>query len=363
MPTTASSKVMDGREEPEDAEAVARLRAAGAIFLGKTSTHEFALGVTTPQSRNPWDPERLPGGSSGGSAIAVASGMGLGSLGTDTRASIRVPAALCGVVGLKPTFGLVPTRGMVTLSWSMDHVAPIAKTAEDAGLLLEVLAGSRSGVRGETGTDAALAAVRAAGSDLRIGVPLAARRENHAAVALAFDEALGVLRGLGLNVVDVDEPNGEDFALANAAGLIVSRVEAAAYHEPWRGRRADYTDDVRGQLDEARKATGVAYVQAQRYRSRLSRQMLHLFDRFDLLAMPTCKIPAPYPEESDEMLLVLSETCIPWSFIGFPAISLPCGAAPGNLPIGLELVAAPNADALLLAVAAAFESAAAVSYV
>ncbi|MHB8574458.1 MAG: amidase family protein [Dehalococcoidia bacterium] len=161
----------------------------------------------------------------------------------------------------------------------------------------------------------------------------------------------------------IDEPSEQDFALANAAGLIVSRSEAAAYHQPWLGRRERYTDEVGEQLDEAMRVTAVAYIQAQRYRRDFSRRMLALFDRFDLLALPTTKIPAPFPEGSEELLLILSENCIPWSFIGFPAMSLPCGAAPGNLPIGLELVAAPYNDRLLLSLGSAFEYAARVSYV
>ncbi len=142
VPTSASSRVLSDLVVPEhDACAVERIKAAGAIVIGKTETHEFALGVTTPQSRNPWDETRIPGGSTGGTAIAVATGMAPGGLGTDTRASIRVPAALSGVVGFKPTFGLVPTHGVITLSWSMDHVAPMGATVEDAALLLDVIAG------------------------------------------------------------------------------------------------------------------------------------------------------------------------------------------------------------------------------
>jgi aspartyl-tRNA(Asn)/glutamyl-tRNA(Gln) amidotransferase subunit A len=356
MPTSSSSAVPDGLPEGSDAAGVARLRAAGAIVIGKTATHEFALGVTTPQSRNPWSPDRLAGGSSGGAAIALATGMGLGALGTDTRASIRVPAALCGLVGYKPTYGLVPTEGVVTLSWSMDHAAPMAKTVEDAALLLDVLA-----VTGDR-TPGYHATLGSTVRGLRVGVPARALEDCAPSVADAFARARETLRDLGVAVIDIDEPSAEDFALANAAGLIISRVEAAAYHAPWRERRDRYTEDVRDQLDEARLVTGVEYVQAQRYRADLQRRMLQLFGRVDVLAMPTSKVLAPRPEQSEEMLLVLSENCVPWSLLGFPAISLPCGAGEGNLPIGLELVAAPYQDRRLLALSAAFESAARVSY-
>ena len=140
MPNTASSPVLEGVVSTQDAGSIRLLKEAGAIIVGKTQTHEFALGVTTPQSRNPWDPTRDPGGSSGGSAIAVATGMSLGAMATDTRASVRVPAALCGVVGYKPTFGLVPGDGVTMLSWSLDHVAHMAGTVEDVALLLNALA-------------------------------------------------------------------------------------------------------------------------------------------------------------------------------------------------------------------------------
>jgi aspartyl-tRNA(Asn)/glutamyl-tRNA(Gln) amidotransferase subunit A len=206
-------------------------------------------------------------------------------------------------------------------------------------------------------------ATRAAVAGLRVGVPSAGQRGADPAVLAAFDQSLATMRRLGVEVKAIDEPADADLELANAAGLIVSRVEAAAYHRPWLERRMHYTDDVREQLDEAQAVSAIDYVQAQRYRSELSRRMLRLFERVDLLAMPTSKVPAPRPEESEAMLLVLSENCVPWSLIGFPAISLPCGAAPGNLPIGLELVGAPYSDRTVLALAAAFEEAAKISYV
>jgi aspartyl-tRNA(Asn)/glutamyl-tRNA(Gln) amidotransferase subunit A len=361
LPTSASSRVPDLDLQAEDASSVAHLRAAGAIVIGKTSTHEFALGVTTPQSRNPWDPARLPGGSSGGTAIAVATGMSLASLGTDTRASIRVPAALCGTVGFKATYGLIPTDGVLMLSWGLDHVAPMTKNVEDAALLLDVLArgASANGASDQSFSQALHRSV----NGLRIGVPVHGMVDADATVVAAFNSATKVLRGMGVSVTVIDEPSEQDFALANAAGLIVSRSEAAAYHQPWLGRRDRYTDEVGEQLDEASRVTAVAYIQAQRWRREFSRRMLALFDRFDLLALPTTKIPAPFPAGSEELLLILSENCIPWSFIGFPAMSLPCGAAPGNLPIGLELVAAPYDDRLLLSLGSAYEHAARVSYV
>ncbi|MHB8574459.1 MAG: amidase [Dehalococcoidia bacterium] len=185
LPTSASSRVPDLDLQAEDASAVARLRAAGAIVIGKTSTHEFALGVTTPQSRNPWDPARLPGGSSGGTAIAVATGMSLASLGTDTRASIRVPAALCGTVGFKATYGLIPTDGVLMLSWGLDHVAPMTKNVEDAALLLDVLAqgASANGASDQSFSQALHHSV----AGPRIGVPVHGMVDADATVVAAFN--------------------------------------------------------------------------------------------------------------------------------------------------------------------------------
>ncbi|HET7718871.1 MAG TPA: amidase, partial [Acidimicrobiales bacterium] len=213
-PTRAGSAAYDNLPEVE-AVAVARARAGGAIVLAKVTTHEFALGVTSPQSRNPHDPTRLPGGSSGGSAIAVSTGMGLGSIGTDTRASIRVPAALSGVVGFKPTFGAIPTDGVVPLSWTMDHVAPMATTVEDAGLLLEVLAGGT----GDPLSSWAGASV----AGLRVGVPESTFAAAEPPVEAAVRRAIAALSEVGCAVRSSARPAPADLDDANAAGLIVSR--------------------------------------------------------------------------------------------------------------------------------------------
>lgn len=359
MPTTASSKTLTNYVPTADAEAVARLKRAGAIVIGKTTTHEYALGVTTPQSRNPWDTGRDPGGSSGGSAIAVATGMGLGSLGTDTRASIRVPSALCGVVGFKPTYGLVSTQGVVTLSWSMDHTAPMARTTEDVALMLNNLVASDPqdpwSIDGPGGGYRRFVNVDVQG--LRVGIPAEGISGAEPGVVAAWKEALAGIESIGVELVEVHEPTGDDFQLANAAGLIVSRCEALAYHRSLVGEGDDrYTPDVREQLEEAGKVLAVDYVQAQRFRSEFLQRMAALLDGLDALAMPTCRVVAPRSEEGDRYFLVLSENCIPWSFIGFPAISVPCGLTPERLPVGIEFVAAPLDDGVLLSLGSAVEA-------
>lgn len=357
-PTTASSRVLEDFVATYDAEAVRRLRDAGAVFLGKTSTHEFALGVTTPQSRNPWDPTRLPGGSSGGSAIAVATGMSLGALGTDTRASIRIPAALCGVVGMKATFGLVSTLGVVTLSWSMDHVGPIAGAVEDVAILLNVLVGHDP--RDPASVDrppedfARYLGRRIAG--LTVGVPAACLAGCDAEVLGAFERAKQIFQNLGARAVAMDEPGSDELEVANAAGLIVSRAEAASFHrELFAQHKTLYTRDVFEQLDEAHRVPAVDYLQAQRFRREFLERMIRRLEPIDALAMPTAPVPAPRVDESEAYLTTLSRNCVPWSFIGFPAISLPCGTTAAGLPIGLELIGAPFADGLVLALASAFE--------
>lgn len=348
MPNTASSPVLVDRIETQDAGSIKLLKAAGAIITGKTQTHEFALGVTTPQSRNPWDPMRDPGGSSGGSAIAVATGMSLGAMATDTRASVRVPAALCGVVGYKPTFGRVPGDGVIMLSWSLDHIAHMAATVEDAAILFNVLDATPHG-----NYDAALAKdVRG----LRVGVPVAAQAGADPEVLQAFRNAVLAMRACGVQVDEIDAPVAADFDTAMLMGLVVSRCEAAAYHTAYGERRALYaTPVVAEQLDEAAHVSAVTYLQAQRVREDLRRRMLELVAGYDALLMPTTRVAAPLSSEVDNYFLVLSQNCILWSFIGFPVISLPCGWTAGGLPVGAQLVAGPYEDDRLLALAAALE--------
>ena len=350
MPNTASSPVLADRVETRDAGSIRLLKAAGAIMTGKTQTHEFALGVTTPQSRNPWDPTRDPGGSSGGSAIAVATGMSLGAMATDTRASVRVPAALDGVVGYKPTYGLVPGDGVIMLSWSLDHIAHMAATVEDAAIMLNVLDASAH----PDYTVALNKNVRG----LRVGVPVAALKDAEPDVASAFRSAALALRDSGVEVVEIETPTEADFDLAVLMGLVVSRCEAAAYHTAFGERRSQYaTTVVAEQLDEASHVSAVAYLQAQRAREDLRRRMLEQIGQYDALLMPTTRVAAPKSSEVDSYFLVLSQNCILWSFIGFPVVSVPCGWTQAGLPVGAQLVTGPFEDFRLLAVAAALEAA------
>jgi len=346
-PTRAGSAAYDDMPAA-DAAAVASARAGGAVVLAKVTTHEFALGVTSPQSRNPHDPTRIPGGSSGGSAIAVSTGMGLASIGTDTRASIRVPAALSGVVGFKPTFGSIPTAGVVPLSWTMDHVAPMATTVEDAALLMDVMrSGSATPLSAWVGADI---------TGLRVGVPESTFAGAEPEVVSAVRAALAELATLGCKLTSSERPAPADLEAANNAGLIVSRCEAAAFHRALGADRSLYWEEVADQLEAAADVRAIDYIDAQRLRAELAEALLAVFDTVDVLAMPTAPVLAPPVGDFARHLLLLSRNAIPWSLVGFPAVSVPCGG-PGTLPVGVQLVAPPWREDLLVAVGTALEGA------
>lgn len=328
-----------------DAPSVALLRQAGAVFIGKTVPHEFALGLLTPQSRNPHDKFRVPGGSSGGSAIAVARGMGLASLGTDTRGSIRVPAALCGVVGLKPTYGTVPGGGLVQLAWSMDHIGPLAAYVSDAAVMMDVLTGTA--LAGACGAEV---------SSLRVGVPPDGSLDADPAVATLFEGAVRRLSKLS-EVSEVGRPTTLDFSNANAVSLVTSRPEAASYHRRLGLDRSKYGPATAAIIDAAGKVSGTDYLDAQRLRQLIAQQMLQAFNEVDVLVMPTSLIPAPNTQGAMAHSTTLARNVTIWSLIGFPAMSVPCGRTPAGLPAGLQLVAPPYEEASLIALGSALEAA------
>ena len=269
--------------------------------------------------------------------------MGLASLGTDTRASIRVPAALCGVVGLKPTYGTVPTRGVVPLSWTMDHVAVMAGSAEDAALALDALRPDATAIAPAAGARV---------SHLRVGLATAAWE---GAESRRRDRGGGPDRASwaasSSSVRETDRPTAADFGGANAMGLLVSRCEAATFHRAAGLDRSLYWAEVRDQLNAADGVLATDYIDAQRYRASLREEMLAVFREHHVLAMPTAPVLAPPVERADEYLTILSRNAILWSFVGFPAISVPCPT--DGLPVGLQLVAGPGGEALLIALATA----------
>ena len=349
--TTAGSRILRDWMPLRDAAVVSRLRAAGAIILGKTNLHEFAYGVSNANpwwgvARNPHDPTRSPGGSSGGSAIAVVAGLCAGALGSDTGGSIRVPASLCGCVGLKPTYGAVPLDGTVPLGWSLDHAGPLARTVGDASLLLDVL----------TGSDAGRRAPRPSTRGLRVGVlqgPLL--QQVHARVSEQVDAAATALRRRGLRVREVSVPEME---WTVATQLVTLRAEAAAVHARWiRTRPRAYGSDVRIRLQLGGLVAGADYVLAQRMRARLRAALDRLFQRVDVLLLPSTPITAPLVGERtvrwrsrrEPVDGALVRLTAPFNLTGLPALSVPYGTAAG-LPIGVQVVGQRFDEARVLAV-------------
>lgn len=367
--TTAASRILAGNVARADAAAVERLRAAGAVVVGKLNTHEFAFGATTTSphfgpARNPWDTGRISGGSSGGSGAAAAADLVAGTLGTDTAGSIRIPACLCGVTGLRPSTGRVPNRGVVPVSWTLDTVGPIARTAEDCALLLQAIAGRDPA---DPATAAApvpdyAAALRGGVRGLRVGVVAHLLEGAEPAVAAAAEAALAELASLGARVEPVEAGFLRE---ADVATQLVMLPEAAAAHLPWlRERLADYGADVRARLLAGLLLPGTAAVTGQRARRLLFAEATRLFDEHDLLAAPAMPVPAPLLGEETVSVhgrrlpyrLALIPFNSPWACLGLPAASVPCGLAQG-LPVGLALAGRRLAEATVLRAAHAYQQA------
>jgi aspartyl-tRNA(Asn)/glutamyl-tRNA(Gln) amidotransferase subunit A len=369
--TTAGSRVLADWVPAIDATVHARLRAAGAILLGKTNTSEFAAGPTNAnvwygQARNPWRTDHVPGGSSGGAGAAVAAGLCPIGLGSDTGGSIRIPAALCGVVGLKATFGRVSTYGVVPLSWSQDHAGPLTRTVADAALVLQTIAGAdpldpccATEPLGDY-----LAALQENVRGVRVGVPTSFFFEDlDPAVEQAVRAAIDVLAGLGAAVREIAIPWLD---LAHDAANIISWVEAADYHRgTFAARPADLGPDVQDRVLVGTVLSGVDYVRAQRVRAWLRGRCAELFERVDVLATPTTAIPAPLvgakrvASGGREVLVrpALSRLTRLANVTGLPSISVPCGFSADGLPIGLQLTARAFGEAMVLRVAHAYERA------
>jgi aspartyl-tRNA(Asn)/glutamyl-tRNA(Gln) amidotransferase subunit A len=361
--TTGGSKILADWVPDEDGAVTAKLKRAGAVLIGKTNLHEFAFGATNENphhgpTRNPWSRDRIPGGSSGGSAAAVAAGMGYASMGSDTGGSIRLPAALCGVVGLKPTYGAVSRYGVLPLSWSLDHAGPLARTVEDVAIVMNAVAGhdARDPASARRVVHDFVAALDGKVAGLRIGLLREYLGEGvQPEIARAVRKAADDLADLGAVVSEVSAPEVEQAA---GASIGILYPEAAAVHERWLAERpADYGADVLGRLTQGAKLTGVQYLKAQRARRALVERFAGLFRQIDLLAAPTVPILAPTLEESrgDAPRAALLGYTRLFNVLGLPACSLPCGFSSGGLPIGLQLVGRPFEDATVLRAAHAYE--------
>ena len=355
--TTAASRVRDGHIAKRDAPAIAHLRQAGAVFVGKTNLHEFALGTTSEDSafgpvRNPHDPTRSPGGSSGGSAASIVAGMAWASLGSDTGGSIRIPAAACGTVGLKPTCGEVSTEGVVPLSRTLDHVGPLARSVTDAYLVYRALVG-----------DAAPRPLAAAPvNGLRLAVPRAYFCDLlDDEVRARFEEALERLRAAGARIHDTAVRHANDIG---PVYLHICLADAAAYHATMLDEKPDrYTTPVRLRLEMGRHILAEDYVRALRGRELLGREVDAALAGHDAIVLPTLPIPAPVigansvrigvaTEPVRNVMLRLTQL---FNVTGHPAISLPCGTTATGLPCGFQLAGARTHTDALLRVALACE--------
>jgi aspartyl-tRNA(Asn)/glutamyl-tRNA(Gln) amidotransferase subunit A len=366
-PTSCNSAHMADNHPASDATAVRRLREAGAVIIGKVNTHEFASGVTTPPTRNPWDLDLIPGGSSGGSGAAVSARECVGALGTDTGGSIRIPAALCGVVGYKPSFGVVPRVGVASLSWSFDHVGPLARSVEDAAVVAAAMAGfdaddpasvSVPGPPLDEGLHRGLA------EGTTIGVPTNAfANRNRPEVDEAVARSLALMADAGARVVDIDLPEAD--RIYPEVLLAIELTEAAAYHHDRLETAPDlFSDDVRQLYEAGRHIPGYIYVNALRVRRHIQTAWRRAMSGVDLLVVPTVPAGAmpvnvmevAWPDGRNESIFDLYvRTCAPASLLGLPAVSLPAGFTSGGTPIGVQLIGKPYADSELLRVAAALE--------
>jgi aspartyl-tRNA(Asn)/glutamyl-tRNA(Gln) amidotransferase subunit A len=355
-PTLAGApELWDCNVAPADAAVVTRLRAAGAVLLGKTRTHPLAMGTITPPTRNPWDLERVPGGSSGGSAAALAAGMVPGALGSDTGGSIRLPAALCGVTGLKPTYGRVSRRGVLPLAWSLDHVGPLARTVEDCALLLQVLAGhDAADPRSVDAPVPDYLARRAAGvGGLRIGRLQGPFVEDlHPAYPPALAAAAAMLEQLGAQLGDAALPFAGEAAVLMET--ILPAEAATIHHARLQAQPEAFHPTVGPRLAAGLRIPATSYLQAQRLRVAMREACLALFTNFDLLLAPTDRQPAPLASSG---VGATNRLTAPFNLTGFPALALPCGFTADGLPLGLQLVAAPWAEELLIQAGCAYQRA------
>ena len=369
--TTAGSTILEKFIPLADAEVAHKLSRAGAVLLGKTNLHEFAYGITTENphygpARNPWNLECIPGGSSGGSASAVATGMGFASVGTDTGGSIRIPSALCGIVGLKPNFGRVSCKGIVPLAVTLDHAGPLARTVADAAIMLDAICECEKSR--QTFQKAARASLPKRGKkiQLRLGWP----REYFfdrvdSEIKHAIETAAKVLENLGVRMEEVSLPHIADSVDPSTQ---IALAEALEYHESqgyFPARAADYGKDVRKRLEMGSAVRAVDYLRAQQAREQVRADFRAAFRRVDAILAPTVPIAASrigedavtIAGESQSVRGALVRMNRPANFTGFPVISLSCGFTRNGLPIGMALHGPQWGESKLLQIAATYEHA------
>src|SRR5437870_8671091 len=361
--TTGGSALLADWIPDEDATCVTRLQRAGAVMLGKLITHEFAFGIQFPghrfsAARNPWNLDHIPGGSSSGSGAALAAGLTVGALGSDTGGSIRGPAAFCAIAGLKPTYGRVSRAGVVTLSWTLDHTGPMARTVEDCAYLLQAIAGHDAAdpASSTRPVDDYVGALDGSVRGLRIGVPRNYFFEDADTDNVrAFEDALGTLRKLGADVRDLQIPA---FNLSRSFRLIMLS-EAFAYHEQdLRLHPELYGEMLRERLLTGALVTGPEYVQAQRVRMQICADVAEVMKTVDVLATPTTPKTAPTFKTMYDPELAFPRTNMPpFNLTGQPTLALPCGLSASGLPLSLQLSGRAFEEATVLRLGHAYQRA------
>ena len=367
VPATSSSRTRSGRVATQDSAVSARLRSAGAVLVGQTHTHEYAYGVITPTTRNPWDLDRIPGGSSGGSGAAVAARMVLGATGTDTGGSIRIPSALNGITGLKPTYGRVSRFGITSLSWALDHAGPMARTVADVALLLQSMAGfdpRDPGSVDEPVPDYSTALDEGV-AGLTIGVPTNYYVEQiEPDVDAAFRAAVATLQDGGASIRPVELPLASTY-MPVEYGILVA--EASAYHQSTlREQGALYEADVRVLLEAGELMFATDYLRALRTRHLIKHAWRELFDGLDAIVAPTlCAVAVRaddplvrWPDGTEESAIdVYVKSSAPGNLTGLPSLSVPCGFDRNGLPVGMQVYGRPFDEARVLRIGAAYEAA------
>ncbi|HMF89474.1 MAG TPA: amidase [Candidatus Angelobacter sp.] len=360
--TTAASAVLEHNVPSEDAEVVRRLRQAGAVMLGKLNLHEFAYGGSGMighfgAAKNPWNPKHITGGSSSGSAAAVAAGLCFGAIGTDTAGSIRLPAAYCGITGLKPTYGLVSTRGIIPLSWSLDHVGPMARTVQDTALILQAIAHyDQHDIYCQKFPPVYYpSAMEEKVSRLRPVVACEFFSDVDPEVKKIVDKAALTLGKITARV--------EEISMVTEVDRTVVRCEPYIYHQKYLpAHEQQYHPETLRRIRSGADVTASQYVETYRAMLRQRREVRHVFEKVDLILTPSSPVVTPTfaeleaaPDELRAKELHLLRNTRPFNVLGLPTISVPCGFTKAGLPVGLQISGAPGAEGTVLAAARAYE--------
>ncbi len=360
--TTAASAVLKNNVPTADAEVIRRLKSAGAILLGKLNLHEFAYGGSGiighfGLARNPWNTAHITGGSSSGSAAAVAACLCYGAIGTDTAGSIRLPAAFCGITGLKPTYGLVSTRGVIPLSWSLDHVGPMARTAADAALMLQAIAAYDPQDVGSQKFPPVYypSAIEESAAALRLGVARDFWNEVDGEIKSAVDSAVTALGKITAGIQEIELSTETDRTLV--------RCEAFVYHQKYLPQEEkDYDPETLRRIRSGADVTAAQYIQAQRELWQQRRQTLQMFERIDVILTPTTTMLPPTftelqaaPDQLRSKEMIMLRNTRPFNVYGLPSLSLNCGFSKSGMPIGLQIIGAPGAEGAVLALAHAYQ--------